>query len=226
MTRLAIEVREEVAKRFAAVLAVATLAAACSRRAPPPPPPPPSPLEVDRHVLDDALHQCFTLDCDAAHQRVLQLSESSALRQSDEFRAIEFHYEVNELLRADREPDLDKQRSMLDTLRNTTSAAPELRTAAGQMLARLGGGQRFELALPGPDGGAASAAGASSEETAKIAALLKSKKPSDYALARALIEPRIYEGKATPDDVRAMMTICKAQKDTRCLKTIQTLKLH
>jgi hypothetical protein len=200
---------------------------ACSRREPPPPPPPPPPLEVDREILEEALHECFTVDCDRARDRVAELSQSSPLRQSDDFHAIEFRHEVNEYLRAERETDFDKQRSMLLVIRDTATAPPELRAAAGQWLARLGGGQKFELILAGHgDAGAPSGADAGSDEAARIAALMKTKLPGDYDAARSLIEPRIYSGKASPEDVRNMLTICKAQKDARCLKTMKTLKLH
>jgi hypothetical protein len=209
-------------------LALGVTAAACSRRDPPPPPPPPPPLEVDRDVLADAMRQCFTADCDRAHALVLQISADSPLRQSDEFRAIEYHYEVDQLLRAEGEPNIDDRRAKLDRFRNLAEADPALRTAAAAMLARLGGGARFELTLSGQgDAGAPDAdADADRAEKARIATLMRTKKPADYQTARSLIEPRIFSGKASPDDLRNMTIICKAQKDATCLKTVKTLQLR
>jgi hypothetical protein len=210
-----------------ALFAVGLASLACSRPDPPPPPPPTPPLEVDRETLAEAMHECFTIDCDRARDLAAQISPNSPLRQTDEFHAIEYRHEVNAFLRAENETDFDKQRAMLATLRDTTDAVPEIRAAAAQLLARLGGGRRFELVLAGhPDAGTDAGADAKAELSARIALLMKSKTPGDYEAARSLVEPRIYSGEATPDDVRTMTTICKAQKDTRCLKTLKTLKLH
>jgi len=188
------------------------------------------------------MHQCFTVDCDKAHERALQISPDSPLRQTDDFHAIEYRYEVGQLLLAEHEPDMDKQRSLLDLLRNSRDADPGLRSAAGEMLARLGGGRRFELVLAGSSPGSGpglgpgsgsgadmpgdSTADAGSSDAALVASLMKSKKPADYQVARSLIEPRVFSGKASVDDVRAMTTICKAQKDAACLKNLKTLKLR
>jgi hypothetical protein len=198
-------------------------ALACERREPAPPTPAPPPLQVDREILDQAMHQCFTVDCDKAHEQAALLSPDSPLRQTDDFHAIEFRFDVNQLLRAESEIDLDKRRSLLELLRNSRNADPVLRTAAGEKLARLGGNGRFELILAAtPDAGDE----AGTSDAAIILALMRSRKPADYQTARSLIEPRLFAGKASPDDVQAMATICKAQKDAACLKNVQTLKLR
>jgi|HubBroStandDraft_2_1064218.scaffolds.fasta_scaffold43101_3 hypothetical protein len=195
----------------------------CSRREPPPPPPPPPPLQVDRQILDEAMHQCFTVDCDKAHEHAALISADSPLRESDDFHAIEFRFEVNQLLRVDGEPDVDKQRALLERLRDSRDVDSVLRMSAAERLARLGSGARFELVLAGtPDAGDE----AGTNEAAEIARLMRSRQPADYQAARALIEPRLFAGKASPYDIRVMTTICKAQKDTACLKNVQTLKLR
>jgi hypothetical protein len=205
-------------------LALLVFLPACSRREPPPPPPPPPPLEVDRQILDQAMHECFTVDCDKAHERLSQLSPDSSLRQTDDFHAIEFRYEMNQLLRADREIDVEKQRAMFDQLRNDPNYDVTVRSAASERLARLGLGRRFELKLAGVQDAGEPDAG--DGDSARIAVLMKSKKPSDYQVVRTLLEPRLFSGKATADDIRTMTTICKAQKDAACLKNLKTFKLH
>jgi hypothetical protein len=210
------------------VLFASVLACACSRREPPPPPPPPPPSDVDRELLESAMRQCFTVDCDLAHARASQISSDSPLRQTDDFHAIEFRFEVNELLRAEREIDFGKKRAMLERLRNSPEVDVGLRAAAGERLARLGNGSAaFELALViSPDGGADAGVDAGSAEATLLASLMRSKKPEDYQKVRDLLEPKIYSGRATPDDVRMMTTVCKAEKDTACLKMLKTLVLH
>jgi hypothetical protein len=208
----------------ACVVLLLFFASACSRREPPPPAPPPPPSEVDRELLESAMRQCFSVDCDLAHERASQISVDSPLRQTDDFHAIEFRFEVNQLLRAEHEIDFHKKRAMLERLRNSPDADVSLRAAAGEMLARLGDGRSaFELALSGaPDAGA----DAGSTEAALLASLMRSKQPDDYQKVRALLEPKVYTGRATPEDVRMMMTLCKAQNDIACLKMLKTLVLH
>ena len=211
--------------RMCVVLVMQTFA--CTRRDPPPPPPPPPPSDVDRQLLEGAMRQCFTVDCDLAHDRASQISADSPLRQTDDFHAIEFHFEVNQFLRAEHEFDVDKKRAMLELLRSSPEADVSLRSAAGETLARLGkGGSRstFELALTGSRDSGASDAG--SVEAALLASLMRSKRPEDYQRVRDLLEPKIYAGRASPEDVRMMATVCKAQKDAVCLKMLKTLVLH
>jgi hypothetical protein len=221
-------------KRFVASRAralrvgLAFLAVGCSRREPPPPPPPPPPAQVDKDIIEAAMHQCFTVDCDRAHERAVMIAADSPLRQTDDFRAIEFRFEVNRLLRAEGEPDFAKRRFMLEQFRSDATADTSLRSIATERLARLGGGPMFEVSVnAGTDGGTdLGADGGRAAEAAEIAKLMRSKKPADYQAARALLEPKMYDGRATPDDLRALTTICKAQKDSTCLKALSTLKLH
>jgi hypothetical protein len=174
------------------------------------------------------MRQCFTVDCDLAHARASQISSDSPLRQTDDFHAIEFRFEVNELLRAEHEIDLGKKRAMLEQLRNSPEVDVGLRAAAGERLARLGNGSAaFELALAiSPGGGADAGVDAGSAEAMLLASLMRSKNPGDYQKVRDMLEPKIYGGRATPDDVRMMTTVCKAEKDTACLKMLKTLVLH
>jgi hypothetical protein len=206
---------------------LAIVLAGCSRREPPPPPPPPAPVQVDKDILEAAMHQCFTVDCVTAHDRAGQIAKDSPLRETDEFRAIEYRFYAGQLLRAEAEPDFDKKRALLDQLRNDPSVDVGLRSAAGERLARLGGGRMIEVSLNGSgDGGADAGVDAGKSDAAQVALLMRSKKPADYQAARTLIEPRLYSGSASPDDIRAMTTICKAQKDNACLKTLKTLQLR
>lgn len=46
----------------------------------------------------------------------------------------------------------------------------------------------------------------------------------DVAAARSLIEARMVTGKAANDEIALLKTICKAQKDKRCLTSLSKLK--
>lgn len=199
----------------------------CSRREPPPPPPPPAPIQVDKDILESAMHQCFSVDCERAHELTVTIAPDSPLRQSDDFRAIEYRFEVTRLLRAEGEPDFVKRRALLDQFRSDATVDATLRSVAAQRLALLGGGQMFEVQVNGGgDAGADAALDSGANEAAQIAKLMRSKKPADYQTARSILEPKMYEGRASPDELKALSTICKAQKDATCLKALSTLKLR
>jgi len=166
------------------------------------------------------MHQCFSVDCDAAHERAKMIAADSPLRGTDDFRAIEYRFAASQLLRAEGEDDLDKRRTLLDAIRSDPAVDVSLRSIASQRLARMGAASTFELILT-PDAGAAPDAGPS--DAARVAQLMRSKKPADYAAARAILEPKIYAGTITPDELKSLSVICKAQKDNACSKTIKTM---
>jgi hypothetical protein len=180
---------------------------------------------VDKDLLELAMHQCFTVDCDGAHRRASQIAPDSPLRTTDDFHAIEYRYQVNRLLAAEAEGDVDKRRAGLEQLKDDPKYEVGLREAASRQLARLGGGKTFELEIHAEDAGAEAGRDGGDPEAVRVAELMRSRKPDDYQAARAIVEPRIYNGHATVDDVRVMTTICKAQKDEPCLRTLRILKL-
>jgi hypothetical protein len=217
-----------VTERFivlAALLVCACVVASCSRPDDPPPPPPPSADKVDQDLMDRAFHDCFVGDCDRAYAHMSELSPKSPLRHGDAFRAVQYRYDADRLLHADVEPDPTKRHALYQEISDSKVTDSILRLAASERMARLGAtgvGAGRETALnaladAGPPGAAAAT---------QLLEKSKSKNPTDWSQVRAAIEPKIFSGKASRDDVAMLRTVCKAEKDTTCLQQLDHLILR
>lgn len=154
-----------VAVRLASILALTPLAvcvggilaasSACSRPDAPPAPPPPTAAKLEQDLVDLALHDCFAADCERAYAHLAELPSGSPLRQSDAFRAVQYRYDADRLLRADVEQDLEKRRAALEAIASSRTAEASLRLGAAERISRLGvaplrAGQELAVnALPG-----------------------------------------------------------------------------
>jgi hypothetical protein len=211
----------------ALVLAAGDIACGCSRPDAPAPPPSPSPAKIDQDIVDGAFHDCFLGNCERAYAHLSEVSPTSPLRSSDVFRAIQYRYDADRILRADIEPDPAKRRATYEAIANSPTTDGLLRITAAEHLAHLslqspGSGQ--ELAInAGPDAGSAEAA---TREAADLLAKSRSKDPSAQSEARAKLEPKIYSGKASASDVAMLRNICRAQRDTTCLHQLERLILR
>ncbi len=227
-----------VAVRLASILALTPLAvcvggilaasSACSRPDAPPAPPPPTAAKLEQDLVDLALHDCFAADCERAYAHLAELPSGSPLRQSDAFRAVQYRYDADRLLRADVEQDLEKRRAALEAIASSRTAEASLRLGAAERISRLGvaplrAGQELAVnALPG----AATPAAIAAQEAAELLTKSRSQDPADQREVRARLEPRIYSGKGTPDDVAMLRVVCKAQHDDTCLHQLAHLILH
>ena len=211
---------------FAFTLAVAS---GCSRPDTPPPPPPPPPAKVDQDLVDLALHDCFFGNCETAHSHLSQVTVGSPARQSVAYRAVQYRYDADRMLRADVEPDLQKRRALYSTLAASLETDGGLRLAASERIARLGimtpgGGGASEIALNARTD-APSPSVVAAQEVAALLVLSRSKDPADLTQVREKLEPKIYSGKATRDDLAMLRTVCKTQRDTTCLRQLDKLIL-
>ena len=208
----------------AAIFVVASgLVGACTRPDPPPPPPPPPPDKVEQDIVATSMHECFTLDCERAFAHVSALPSASPLRQTDVFQAIQYRHDAERLLAADVELDLTKRRSLFKAVADTPGIDTALRLVALQRIARLGStATASEVPLNAPVTAAAEAAKARADLLAKS----RSKEPEDQNAVRAKLEPKIFSGQATADDVSMLRSVCKAQHDAACLRQLDRLILR
>jgi hypothetical protein len=213
------------ASAVAGLIVVALAAGSCSRPDTPPPPPPAAPAQVDQGIVDLAFHDCFTGDCDRAHAHLSQVAPDSPLRRSDAFRAVQYRFDADRMLRADVEPDLAQRRAAYQAIADSQGTEPVLRLSAAERVSRLGAGltgRSREVALNAK----ADAGEAAPDEAAELLRQSRSKDASDQSHVRAVIEPRIFAGKGSPSDVAMLRTVCKAQGDDKCLGRLAHLMLR
>jgi hypothetical protein len=208
------------------VIVLPTLASGgCSRPDTPAPPPLPSPTKVDRDIVQLAFEQCFSGDCERAHAHLAEVAAGSPVRREAEYRAIQYRFDADRLLRADVEEDLAQRRAVYQAITDSPLTEPALRLGAAERIARLGAtslshGQEVALNAHGDAGNPAMA------EAAELLKQSRSKDLSDQTHVRAVLEPRMFSGKASAEDIAMLRTVCKAQADAACLRQLDRLILH
>jgi len=210
--------------RVASVL-LALAASACSRPDLPPPPPVPPPAKVDSDIAQLAFEQCFSGDCERAHAHLAEIAAGSPVRFQPQFRAVQYRFDADRMLRAEVEPDLAQRRIVYQAVAESLATEPSLRLAATERMARLGA-KMFSHAQEVSLNAREDAVNPALTEAAELLKQSRSKDPSDQTHVRAVLEPKIFAGKASPEDVAMVRTVCKAQADAACLKQLDRLILH
>ena len=193
-----------------------------------PPPPPPTPEKIDQDLLDRAFHDCFAADCERAHAHLSELSPASVLHRSDAFRAVQYRYDADRMLRADVEGDMAKRRAAYQAIADSEGTEGTLRLAAAERIARLGArtleaAQEVALNARTDAGSPAAIAAAAAAELLRQS---RSADPVEQNKVRAELEPKVYAGKASYEDVGMLRRVCKAQHDAVCLRQLDRLILH
>jgi pSer/pThr/pTyr-binding forkhead associated (FHA) protein len=202
------------------------------------------PENPDNASLVEAKRLFDSGDYEAAHQKIGQLPEGSPLRGSPDFKFIEYSWATTLLLHADTEPDPAVKRGRLERVASAPSVDPSLRKTATDRLAALD--LPGAIALVALDAGksapamtarpnARPAAPSSSEARAQKSSasapsfdvektLALSSSAADVQRARDLLEPRVFGGKAAPEEVRLLEAICKQQHDVQCVRQCKSVE--
>jgi pSer/pThr/pTyr-binding forkhead associated (FHA) protein len=206
------------------------------------------PESVDTVSLAEAKRLCDASEYEAAHQKLAQLSDSSSVRGTADFKFIEYSWATMLLLRADTESDPAAKRTNLERVASAATVDASLRKTANDRLASLD--QPAAIALVPLDAGKLAHPGSPrSSQSAQAQPSLEPHPPppappsapsrpaqrsavsfevertlalsssaSDVQRARELLEPRVFGAKASPDEVRLLEAICKQQHDIQCAK--------
>jgi hypothetical protein len=95
------------------------------------------PADQDQAIITEAKKTCTPDDCEAAHQAINQLPESSQWRKSADFAQIEGMWAESVLRKAKAEADPTARKAMLTRLATSQTADPNHRKQANDMLASL-----------------------------------------------------------------------------------------
>src|SRR5205085_7527022 len=85
----------------------------------------------------EAKKSCSVDDCEAAHQAINQLPDSSQWRKSADFAQIEGTWAESILRKAKAEPDPNTRRALLQRLATSPTADPNHRKQASDLLAMI-----------------------------------------------------------------------------------------
>jgi pSer/pThr/pTyr-binding forkhead associated (FHA) protein len=211
----------------------------------PPPLNPDLPQNREALAMAEAKKLCFERnDCDAAHDKLMvTISDGSPLRLSEDFKGIEMRWADGLLARADTETDEAKKRSMLRMVERATTVDDSRRKIASTKLKEMDAALEMHVS---PDVSSVATIAppstkpthaASTHATAPSGTGTRTKPPTqtlmekasalylagDLQGARALLEPRVFAGKGSPEEVKFLDQVCKAQGDKACREAIKKL---
>ena len=200
--------------------------------------------DPEQIALQAAKKECDEGNCDLAHDRLIaKIAKGSALRQSGDFQNIETRWADQVLAQADKELDATKKRSLLRNVQADDAVPQTRRNIANAKMAELDAATNVTpsgtVVAPHPSATQTATAptntATATATTATATATHTAPHPpggsvfqsasnlatsGDNQGARALLEPRVFAGRGTPDEIRLLQGICKAQRDKLCLSTI------
>jgi pSer/pThr/pTyr-binding forkhead associated (FHA) protein len=91
----------------------------------------------ERAALEQAKRLCASGDCEAAHDKLSAIGDSSPLRGSPDFRDVENRWADEILARADREPDVAARRALYQRVAQAMTVEPARRKVSADKLQEL-----------------------------------------------------------------------------------------
>jgi pSer/pThr/pTyr-binding forkhead associated (FHA) protein len=91
----------------------------------------------ERVALEQAKRLCASGDCEAAHDKLSAIGDTSPLHGSPDYRDVENRWADEILARADREPDMTTRRALYQRVAQTMTVEPTRRKAGADKLQEL-----------------------------------------------------------------------------------------
>lgn len=194
-------------RALALTLLLALCLAACGKLVTYEPPPEKRALDAENQAMEEAKALAAKDDVFGAHGKLLQISAASPLRSTPEFQDMENRWAKAQIAKAEAENDRRTKLALLDEVSRAPSVSGELRaTASGAAAAAAP-----DPAIPTP--ALAYDAPAAAANMAKVREALDKRQLKQ---ARALLEPRVLGGHASPEEIGALQTLCLNDKDKAC----------
>jgi pSer/pThr/pTyr-binding forkhead associated (FHA) protein len=210
----------------AAIVLVAGIAAAAviSRSGPPPA------VGATKHVvnkenakqLEEALKLLDQKDIEGAHKRLLEIPEDVRPTDDPGFKKIESAWADKKFAEVDAVSDSKAKKAILKEIASTDTVDAKTRTKAAEMIRDI----EAKEPPPPPDpvqrpaGGfnpGSSGAPAPTAEPAKtVVAPLPAQGPPNEEQMRRSLEPKVWGGRASVDEIRMLKAICSHMGDHAC----------
>jgi ABC transport system ATP-binding/permease protein len=192
--------------------------------------------EGEARILNDAKNRMQQKDLEGAHSKLKELAENAAARESPEFKQIEEVWANDMFQRAERAPKpSDKVKLLNEIVAMGGSVSPAQRAKVAEELERIKRESPMERS-PEPEGPvqnltpntpslahsllATPAAAKSGEPATQLSGPLDA---SGYPEKRKRLEPRVWSGKASIDDIKMLRAICAHMGDDTCRARAQAM---
>jgi len=191
---------------------------------------------LDAQVLKDATDLVEAKDFEGAHRKLEAISEGSQVRESQAFKDIEAKWADFMFSKAEHATDVADKRRALQQIASTSTVDADRRKKATEMLQSpsLAGPEPTANPSPNPGGGyvapnpggappggggttgTGTATPSKTSEPTSTTTLPPQPGTIDEAAIRKGIENKVWSGKATIDEIKMLIAICKHQKDQVC----------
>lgn len=179
--------------------------------------------EASAKLLKEASELVDKGDFDGAHAKVLQIAENSAAREDDVFKKVEGAWADSLFAKADKATDPDEKRKILTQITSTGTVDGQRRAKALDLLNQLDAVSPPPTAKPVFNGVAMAGTGAAAAppKTAEPAAPTPITPPPapgapDEAAMRKALEPKVWAGKGSINDIKMLKAICSHMGDRAC----------
>jgi ABC transport system ATP-binding/permease protein len=178
--------------------------------------------DAAKQKLAEAQERFSAKDFEGAHQKAVEIPESSAIRDDPTFRDIEAAWADAMFRRVEQAPDSAQKKTLLKAINATPSVDAERRKRAADMVAEI---EAKEPPPPSPfqAGGephgtpnVVGTAVSASASTGKVEQSAVASNPSDYEQQRKDLEPRVMSGRASIDEIKKYRALCRHLGNMQC----------
>lgn len=187
---------------------------------------------VDAQILSEAKKLVEEKDFERAHTKLQAINDNSPTRESPEFKEIESKWADWMFSKAEQQDATEKKRT-LQQIASTPSVSAEQRKKAVDMLTAMGvaaepppppppppnpGGGGFVPSSSGNSGSSNTTATAKTSEPTTTTGPTAPPPPGqlDEAALRRGIEGKVWSGRASEQEIKLLIAICKHQRDMAC----------
>jgi len=173
--------------------------------------------------LEDALKLLDGKDVEGAHKKLLEIPEDVRPTDDPGFRKIESAWADKKFTEVDAAPDAKQKKVILKEIAATDSVDAKTRTKAAEMI------RDIEAKEPPPPpepvqrpqgtfnpGGSSGTPAATQEPAKTVVAPLPAQGPPNEEQMRRSLEPRVWGGRASVDEIRMLKAICSHMGDHAC----------
>jgi len=184
----------------------------------------------DAQILKEASELATAKDFERAHQKLQAINDNSPTRESQAFKDLESKWADWKFQKVNETTDINEKKRILQEIASTPSVSPDQRKQAADLLQSFVGPEPTTPTNPtgggtyvppinngGSSGGAA--AGTTTGKSNDTPSTPTTPPPPgqfDQSAMRKSLEPKVWSGKASEDEIKLLIALCKHDHDAVC----------
>jgi pSer/pThr/pTyr-binding forkhead associated (FHA) protein len=156
-------------------------------------------------------------DLDGIKTKLAAVASASPARQSADFTALYAQWANGTIEKAKKETDRDTKRKLLTSVAQDMSAPAVARSQAADLLAKLDEPAADISTLPNVTGPSGTTPSTTAKNPSKDPGDTAADGPDGEAKARRGLEGKVMSGRASTDEVKMLIAICRHQGDMACV---------